>query len=48
MRKISSEGAEAILLACTDLRIIIGKEDAEVPVLDTTSILEKAVIKRAG
>ncbi|MBW2638193.1 MAG: amino acid racemase, partial [Deltaproteobacteria bacterium] len=33
-----SKGAEGIVLGCTEIPLLIGQEDAEVPVFDTTKI----------
>ena len=39
-----ADGAEAILLGCTEIDLLIGPEDAPVPVFDTTRIhIERAV-----
>lgn len=39
-------GAKAILLACTDLQIIVSDRHASIPILDTTDILISSSVKR--
>jgi len=36
MARLVDEGAQAIVLACTELGMLVGSSDASVPVLDTT------------
>jgi aspartate racemase len=36
--ELAARGAEAVVLACTDFGSIAGQLDAEVPVLDSTSL----------
>jgi len=44
MRDLASSGAEAILLGCTEIDLLVGTEDSPVPVFDTTRLhAEKAV-----
>ena len=38
-------GADSILLACTDLRTIIFQKDIDLPVIDTTTALEDAIVQ---
>jgi aspartate racemase len=38
-------GAEAIVLGCTELPLVLTSEDAPVPVLDSTEILARAAIR---
>ncbi len=40
-------GADAIVLGCTELPLVMGPEDAPVPVLDGTEILAAAVVREA-
>jgi aspartate racemase len=42
LKDIKNRGADSILLACTDLRTIISSSDIDIPIFETTSILEKA------
>jgi aspartate racemase len=44
MRELAGRGAEAILLGCTEIDLLVGAEDSPVPVFDTTRLhAEKAV-----
>jgi aspartate racemase len=44
MRDLAERGAEAILLGCTEIDLLVGPDDAPVPVFDTTRLhAEKAV-----
>lgn len=44
--KLISEGAESIILGCTEIPLLVKQEDVSVPVLDTTRIhAEKAVME---
>jgi aspartate racemase len=44
MQDLAERGAQAILLGCTEIELLVGPEDAPVPVFDTTRLhAEKAV-----
>ena len=44
MRGLADDGAQGILLGCTEIDLLVGAEDAPVPVFDTTRLhAEKAV-----
>jgi aspartate racemase len=44
MRDLAERGAEAILLGCTEIDLLVGPDDSPVPVFDTTRLhAEKAV-----
>jgi aspartate racemase len=44
MRGLADRGAEAILLGCTEIDLLVGPEDSPVPVFDTTRLhAERAV-----
>jgi aspartate racemase len=38
MAELISQGAEAIILGCTEISLLVGQDDSEVPLFDTTSI----------
>ncbi|HQR55270.1 MAG TPA: aspartate/glutamate racemase family protein, partial [Burkholderiaceae bacterium] len=38
MAKLVDEGAEAIILGCTEITLLVGQEDTAVPLFDTTRI----------
>jgi aspartate racemase len=44
MRDLADRGAEGILLGCTEIDLLVGPEDAAVPLFDTTRLhAQKAV-----
>jgi aspartate racemase len=44
MRDLGDRGAEGILLGCTEIDLLVGPSDADVPVFDTTRLhVRKAV-----
>lgn len=44
MRGLAEKGAQAIILGCTEIGLLVGAEDSSVPVLDTTRIhIEKGL-----
>ena len=44
MRGLAEDGAQAILLGCTEIDLLVGAEDSPVPVFDTTRLhAERAV-----
>ena len=44
MRALAAEGAQGILLGCTEIDLLVGAADSPVPVFDTTSLhVERAV-----
>lgn len=44
LSKLVEQGADAILLACTDLQIVLKEEDSPVPLLDTCNILAESTL----
>lgn len=47
IRELVEEGAEGIILGCTEIGLLIKPEDAEVPVFDTTAIHASAAVDQA-
>ncbi|MBI4163012.1 MAG: amino acid racemase [Candidatus Aenigmarchaeota archaeon] len=45
--KMSKAGAEAIILGCTELPLIISQKDTEIELLDTLEILAQAIVSKA-
>jgi aspartate racemase len=45
--ELVQEGAEGVILACTELPILIKQEDCTVPVFDTTALHVKAAVEFA-
>src|SRR5690606_13896368 len=40
-------GAQAVILGCTELPLVIGPDDLDVPVIDATDILARAAVREA-
>lgn len=38
MEELKQQGAEAIILGCTEISLLVGQEDSDVPLFDTTGI----------
>lgn len=47
MARLADRGAEGIILGCTEIGLLVGPEDAPVPVFDTTEIHARAAVERA-
>lgn len=47
MKKLVSEGAEAIILGCTEISMLVNHEDASVPLFDTTRIHAESAAEKA-
>jgi aspartate racemase len=47
MRGLAEDGAQAIVLACTEIAMLVGPSDATVPVFDTTAIHARAAAEWA-
>lgn len=45
--KMKQNGAEAVVLACTDLPILLKQDDVDIPVFDTVEILAEATVQYA-
>jgi aspartate racemase len=44
MRKLAQEGAEGIILGCTELGLLLKQEDAPVPLFDFTRLHVRAAV----
>ena len=44
IERLATEGAEGIILGCTEIPMLIKQEDIEVPIFDTTAIHAKFAI----
>ncbi len=44
MRELAERGAQAIILACTEIMLLVGSTDSPVPVLDTTRLHALAAV----
>lgn len=47
MRRLVEEGAEALVLGCTEIAMLVGQKDASVPLFDTTEIHARAAVEFA-
>jgi len=47
MARLVAAGAEAIILGCTEIMLLVGEGDASVPLFDTTAIHAEAAVERA-
>jgi aspartate racemase len=47
IQRLVERGAEAIILGCTEIMLLIGQEDSPVPVFDTTLLHAEAAVERA-
>ncbi|MDA8407485.1 MAG: aspartate/glutamate racemase family protein [Deltaproteobacteria bacterium] len=46
-RLVEEEGAEGVILGCTEIPLLVNQEDIQVPVFDTTQIHSEAAVKCA-
>ncbi len=47
MEGLAAEGAQAIILGCTEISLLVGQADARVPLFDTTAIHSRAAAEEA-
>jgi aspartate racemase len=47
MARLVAAGAEAIILGCTEIMLLVSEGDASVPLFDTTAIHAEAAVERA-
>jgi aspartate racemase len=45
---MAAEGAEAVILGCTELPLLLPDEESELPLLDSTRLLATAALQRVG
>ena len=45
--KLKNAGAEAVILGCTEITMIVGDHNSPLPVFDTTALHARAAVKRA-
>jgi aspartate racemase len=48
IRDLAREGCEAVALACTEIPLLVGEADSELPILDSTRILARAALRAAA
>ncbi|BBP02268.1 aspartate/glutamate racemase family protein [Sulfuriferula nivalis] len=47
MENLASQGAEGIILGCTEISLLVSQQDSEVPLFDTTAIHARAAAEEA-
>ncbi|NVO07987.1 MAG: aspartate/glutamate racemase family protein [Rhodoferax sp.] len=47
MAQLARDGAQAIILGCTEITLLVGPQDADVPLFDTTALHAAAAAQRA-
>jgi aspartate racemase len=47
MQSLAVQGAEAIILGCTEISLLVDQQDSEVPLFDTTAIHARAAAEEA-
>lgn len=47
IKRLGENGAEAVILGCTEIPMIVGQEDTDIPLYDTTLIHADAAVKKA-
>jgi aspartate racemase len=45
--RMKEEGADAVVLGCTEIPLIVNDENAPLPTLDSTRLLARAALRRA-
>ena len=47
MESLAAQGAQAIILGCTEISLLVGEQDSELPLFDTTAIHARAAAEWA-
>lgn len=47
IRRLGESGCEAVVLACTEIPLLVAAEDSPLPTLDSTRLLARAAVARA-
>jgi aspartate racemase len=47
IKNLASQGAEAIILGCTEISLLVSQQDSEIPLFDTTAIHARAAAEEA-
>lgn len=47
IRRLVDRGAQAVILGCTEIMLLIGQDDSPVPIFDTTTLHAMAAVERA-
>jgi aspartate racemase len=48
IKKLATRGCDAVVLACTEIPLLISATDTHVPVIDSTRTLARAALREAG
>ena len=48
IRRMQAAGCDAVVLGCTEIPLLVRPEDSPLPVLDSTRLLARAVLKKAA
>jgi aspartate racemase len=46
--QLAQRGAQAVILGCTEITLLIGADDSPLPVFDTTALHAKAAVEWAA
>ena len=47
IRELRDEGADCVILGCTEIPLIIDNDNSPLPILDSTRLLAQAAVRRA-
>ncbi|MBS1227673.1 MAG: aspartate/glutamate racemase [Proteobacteria bacterium] len=47
MQSLAAQGAQAIILGCTEIALLVDQQDCAVPLFDTTAIHARAAVAAA-
>jgi aspartate racemase len=47
IERLKEKGADAVILGCTEIPLLVGPEDSPLPVLDSTRLLARAALREA-
>ena len=47
LERLAAQGAEAIILGCTEISLLVSQEDSKVPLFDTTALHARAAAEQA-
>lgn len=46
IRRLADQGAEAVILGCTEIMLLVGPDDSALPLYDTTALHAEAAVRR--
>jgi len=47
MARLAADGAQAMILGCTEIMLLVGEQDCHVPIFDTTTLHAEAAVEKA-